>query len=61
MTLHQAVDRIAALYDEEALLRSAARQVELEPSRREEARELFARAGGLRRARLALLNRWHLN
>lgn len=61
MTLHQAVDRIAALYEREVALREQARRLELDPSRREEARETFRRASGLRRARHALLNRWHLN
>lgn len=55
------VDRIAALYDREVALREHARRLELEPTRREAARALFARANGLRKIRLELLKRCGLN
>lgn len=60
MTLQQAVERAADLYEREVELRQTARAVELDPARREEAVKAFRRASGLRRARLALLARWHL-
>lgn len=59
-TLHQAVDRAAAMYEREAALRERARQVELVPSRREEARRAYRAASRLHRMRLALLRQWKL-
>ena len=58
--LQHAVERIAALYDQEVQLREQARHLELEPTRREAAQGLFRRANGLRKARLALLKRCEL-
>jgi len=55
------VDRIASLYDREVQLRERARHLELIPARREAAQELFRRASGLRKMRLALLSRCGLN
>lgn len=55
-----AVDRIAALYDREVALRTQARDLELDPSRTEEARRAFRRASAARRMRLTLLRRCRL-
>lgn len=51
------LQRIARLIEAEAVVRSEARVVELDPSRRTEADRLFRRASGLRRVRLELVNR----
>lgn len=51
------LERVVALRDREIELRQRARRLELIPERREAARELFARANGLRKARMALLDR----
>ena len=51
------VARAIALRDEEIEARDQARHLELDPAHREAARELFLRANGLRKARLALLER----
>lgn len=60
-TLAAQVDRIAALRSEEARIRALARRLELIPTRREAANALFRRASGLRKARLALIERCELN
>lgn len=60
MTLHQAVDRAAEMYEREVALREDARRIELVPSRREEARRAYRHAQRLHRMRLALLRRWKL-
>lgn len=57
LTVRQATERAAALYDAEVALREAARRAELDPGRVDEARLTFLRASGLRRARLELLRR----
>ena len=55
------VDRIVELRDRELTLREQARALELIPSRREAAQALFRRASGLRKVRLALIERAGLN
>ena len=51
------LDRAVALMEREVELRGQARHLELDPLRTQEAAQLFRRANGLRRARLALLER----
>jgi hypothetical protein len=53
----QTLVRAAELVDDEAQVRELARHAELYPERAEEARQLFGMANGLRKARLALLER----
>ena len=53
-----ALTRIGRLLDDEAELREEARRVELNPSRSEDARRLFALASRVRAERVELLNRW---
>ena len=51
------VARAIALRDKEIEARDQARHLELDPTHTEAARVLFLRASGLRKARLALLER----
>jgi hypothetical protein len=51
------LERVLHLRDEEVRLRERARKLELDPQRREAARQLFLRAGGVRKVRMALLER----
>jgi hypothetical protein len=62
MTIHEAVDRAAELYDTEVALREAARRIELDPDprRQEEARQTFRRADAAGAARRALLRQCRL-
>lgn len=53
----QTLERAVALVEDEADVRELARHYELDPATTEEAAQLFAKAGGLRKARLALLER----
>ena len=53
-----AVTRIGRLLDDEAELRAEARRLELNPSRSEDARRLFALASQLRAERVELTERW---
>jgi hypothetical protein len=53
--------RIIALRRAEERLRGTARRLELNPYQRDLANELFRQASGLRRARLALIERCGLN
>lgn len=55
------VDRIVALRDREVALRERGRRLELIPTRREAANELFRKADGLRKARKALIERCGLD
>ena len=52
------VTRIGRLLDDEAELRAQARRLELNPSRSEDARRLFALASQLRAERVELTERW---
>ena len=51
------LQRVLDLIEEEARLRERGRRLELIPQRREAADLIFLRASGLRKARLALLER----
>ena len=51
------LERVVDLRDEEVRLRERARRLELIPERREAARRLFIRANGVRKVRMALLER----
>lgn len=53
--------RIVALRKAEERLRERARRLELNPFAQAAARDLFRQASGLRRARLALIERCGLN
>jgi hypothetical protein len=53
----QTLERAVALVEDEADVRELARHLENDPARVGEAHELFRRAEGLRKARLALLER----
>lgn len=62
VNVHSTVDRILALTEREGVLREAAREIEHgntagDPQLVEEARALIAKANGLRRVRLALMER----
>lgn len=59
-TLHQAALKAAELYEIERGLREAGRAAELDPARREEARQSFERADAARHARLTVLRQWRL-
>ena len=50
--------RIGRLLDDEDELRAEARRLELNPSRSEDARRLFALASRVRAERTELLDRW---
>jgi hypothetical protein len=50
--------RVGRLLDDEAELRAEARRLELNPSRSEDARRLFALASRVRTERVELLDRW---
>lgn len=58
--VHRTVDRIIALRRAEEALRNRARRLELYPHRRAAANSLFRQASGLRKARLALIERCQL-
>ena len=51
------LERVIALRDEEIRLRERARRLELIPERREAARRVYLRANGVRKMRMALLER----
>jgi hypothetical protein len=53
----QTLERALKLVEDEADVRQRARVLELDPASAKEAEDLFLRASGLRRARLALLER----
>ena len=59
--LPEATLRIMALRRAEEQLRERARRLELNPHNRAIANDLFRQASGLRRARMALIERWQLN
>lgn len=54
------IERLQQLRSVEETLRAQARRLELDPGKRLEAEVLFRRASGVRRLRLALLDRWQL-
>jgi len=56
-SLSPRIDQVIELRDREIALRERARLIELNPSRCEEARAIFAHASLLRRRRMALLNK----
>ena len=53
-----ALRRVGRLLDDEAELRAEARRLELNPSRSEDARRLFALASRVRAERVEVLDRW---